>query len=124
MRALVMPGEDTAGIRGLPIEMVEGDVLDAASVCRAVAGVEAVYHLAGIITIMPGRDERARQVNVIGTANVARQARLAGVRRMVYVSSIHALARPPGAFPSRRRSPSTRTTPRASTTGRRPRPPS
>ena len=94
-----MPGEDTAGIRGLPIEMVEGDVLDAASVCRAVAGVEAVYHLAGIITIMPGRNERARQVNVIGTANVARQARLAGVRRLVYVSSIHALARPPRGVP-------------------------
>ncbi len=99
VRAMVMPGEDTAGIRGLPIETVEGNVLDPASVCRALAGVEAVYHLAGIISIMPGRNELLRQVNVVGTSIVARQARLEGVRRMVYVSSIHALARPPRGVP-------------------------
>lgn len=99
VRAMVMPGEDTAGIRGLAVETVEGNVLDPASVCRAVQGVEAVYHLAGLISIMPGRNDLLRQVNVVGTANVARQARLAGVRRLVYVSSIHALARPPRGVP-------------------------
>jgi short-subunit dehydrogenase/uncharacterized protein YbjT (DUF2867 family) len=57
--------------------------------------MEVVYHLAGIISIMPGRNELMRQVNVVGTSNVARVAREAGVRRMVYVSSIHALRRPP-----------------------------
>jgi nucleoside-diphosphate-sugar epimerase len=36
---------------------------------------------------------------VEGTATVARLARLAGVRRLVYVSSIHALARPPRGTP-------------------------
>lgn len=99
VRALVMPGEDITGIRDLPIEMMEGDVLDPASISRAVAGAEAVYHLAGIISIMPGRNSIVRQVNVVGTTIVARQARLAGVRRLVYVSSIHALARPPRGTP-------------------------
>ena len=99
VRALVMPGEDIAGIRGLPIDMVQGDILDPGSISRAVAGVRDVYHLAGIISIMPGRDSLMRQVNVEGTATVARQARLAGVRRLVYVSSIHALGRPPRGTP-------------------------
>ena len=36
-----------------------------------------------------------RRVNVEGTANVARVARELGVGKMVYVSSIHALRRPP-----------------------------
>ena len=99
VRALVMPGEDIAGLRGLDVQIVEGDVLDPATLEIALAGAEAVYHLAGIISIMPGKDALMRQVNVVGTANVARLARLAGVRRMVYVSSIHALARPPRGVP-------------------------
>ncbi|HEY9595755.1 MAG TPA: SDR family NAD(P)-dependent oxidoreductase, partial [Spirochaetia bacterium] len=72
-----------------------GNVLDKDSLRPALRGIDVVYHLAGIISIMPGRSEAMRQVNVVGTANVARLAREAGVRRMVYVSSIHALARPP-----------------------------
>ena len=99
VRALVMPGEDIAGLRGLDVQIVEGDVLDPSTLEMALAGAEAVYHLAGIISIMPGKDALMRQVNVVGTANVARLARLAGVRRMVYVSSIHALARPPRGVP-------------------------
>jgi dihydroflavonol-4-reductase len=99
VRALVMPGEDIAGLRGLDVQIVQGDVLDPATLELALAGAEAVYHLAGIISIMPGKDALMRQVNVEGTANIARLARLAGVRRMVYVSSIHALARPPRGVP-------------------------
>jgi len=99
VRALAMPGEDIAGLRGLGVQIVEGDVLDPATLEMALVGAEAVYHLAGIISIMPGKDALMGQVNVVGTANVARLARLAGVRRMVYVSSIHALARPPRGVP-------------------------
>ena len=100
VRALVMPGEDITGIRDLPIEMVEGDVLDPASVepggGRGRGGLPPRRHH---LSIMPGRNSIVRQVNVVGTTIVARQARLAGVRRLVYVSSIHALARPPRGTP-------------------------
>jgi dihydroflavonol-4-reductase len=99
VRAMVVPGEETAGLRGLPVQLVQGDTLDDASIARAMEGVQEVYHLAGIISLMPGRDAKMRRVNVEGTANVARQARLAGVRRLVSVSSIHALARPPRGTP-------------------------
>jgi dihydroflavonol-4-reductase len=95
VRALVMPGEDTSALAGLPVEQCAGDVRKIESLAQAFAGVESVYHLAGIISIMPGPNPRMRQVNVEGTRNVLRAARQAGVKRLVYTSSIHALERPP-----------------------------
>ena len=93
VRALALPGEDCSCLAGFGVEIVRGNTLEPASLVPAFAGVGVAYHLAGIISILPGRDALMRQVNVIGTANVVRAAREAGVRRLVYVSSIHALAR-------------------------------
>jgi dihydroflavonol-4-reductase len=99
VRVFVLPDEDLSSLEGMPLEVVKGNVLDRGALRRAVEGAEVVYHLAGIISIMPGRDEAMRQVNVVGTGNIARIAREAGVRRFLYVSSIHALARPPKGVP-------------------------
>ena len=93
VRALVLPGEDVSSLAELPVEIVEGNVLDEASLLDAMQGVDLVFHLAGIISIMPGKDGLMRQVNVEGTRNVLAAARRAGVRRLVYTSSIHALSR-------------------------------
>ena len=95
VRAMIMPGEDTAPLHGLSVELVEGDVLDFCSLMAAFEGVEVVYHLAGLISIMPGKDALVQTVNVLGTRNVIQAARLAGVRRLVYTSSIHAFQRVP-----------------------------
>lgn len=95
VRALVLPGENRQPLNGLPVEIVEGNVLDPASINKAMQGIENVYHLAGIITILPGYDERVYQVNVEGTKNIIRAARSENVKRLVYVSSIHALERAP-----------------------------
>ncbi len=95
VRAFVLPGEDTSAINGLPIEKMEGNVLDSAALDRAMEGAHTVFHLAAVISIMPGRDEWMWQVNVGGTKNVLAAARKAGVQRLVYTSSIHALKRIP-----------------------------
>lgn len=99
VRAFVLPQEDVTGLMGLPVEIVTGNVLDRKSLTAAAQGADVIYHLAGIVSIMPGRDELMRRVNVEGTLNVARAARERGVRRMVSVSSIHALRRPPAGTP-------------------------
>jgi len=99
VRAFVLPDEDASSLNGIPLDVVRGNVLDRRAVARALDGIDVVFHLAGIISIMPGRNQVMRRVNVVGTANVARAAREGGVRRMVYVSSIHALARPPEGTP-------------------------
>jgi dihydroflavonol-4-reductase len=90
-----MPGEDQAPLEGLKLEIVEGNVLDYPAVRSAMRGINTVYHLAGLITILPGRDPLVGLVNVQGTKNVLAAAMEAGVERLVYTSSIHAIKRVP-----------------------------
>jgi dihydroflavonol-4-reductase len=95
VRALIMPGEDTAPLAGLDCELVHGNVLDPESLRCAMEGVGRVFHLAGVISILPGRNPMLRRVNVEGTRNVLTAAARAGVRRLLYTSSIHAIQRTP-----------------------------
>jgi dihydroflavonol-4-reductase len=97
VRALVLPGEDTSPLQDLPVEIVTGDVLDTATLQKAMEGVSDVFHLAGIISILPGRNPLLQRVNVQGTRNILAAAKAAHIRRLVYTSSIHAIRRiPPG----------------------------
>jgi dihydroflavonol-4-reductase len=93
VRALVLPNECRVSIQGLEIETVEGDVLDRDSLFRSMHQVEGVFHLAGLISIMPGADERVRQVNVEGTKNILEVAGEVRVGKFIYTSSIHAIKR-------------------------------
>lgn len=93
VRALVLPNETLNPIEDLDVEQVQGDVLNPDSLTTAMADVDVVYHVAGIVTILPGAEALMRRVNVEGPRNVAEAALKAGVRRMVHVSSIHALKR-------------------------------
>jgi dihydroflavonol-4-reductase len=95
VRVLIFPGEDTLPLKDLLLEMVTGDVLDLHSLQKAMDGVTRVFHLAGIISILPGRDRFVHRVNVDGTKNIIEAARQAGVRRLIYTSSIHAFHRAP-----------------------------
>ncbi len=95
VRAMIMPGEDVTPLHGLDVEIVEADVLDYQSLQKVFEHIDVVYHLAGIISILPGKDQMVQAVNVIGTRNVIQAARSVGVRRLVYTSSIHALQRVP-----------------------------
>lgn len=96
VRALTLAGESLRPLDGMEVEIVVGDVLKPDSLVRAMSGVEGVFHLAGVISIMPGDDERVRRVNVEGTCNVINAARKAGVKRLLHTSSIHALQRVEG----------------------------
>lgn len=93
VRALLLRGESPAPLSGLPVECIEGDVLDLSSLFDVFRGVRGVFHLAGLISIMPGRDPRVRQVNLEGTRNMLQAAMRLGVDKFVYTSSIHAIQR-------------------------------
>lgn len=93
VRALILPGESRESIQGLNVEAVEGDVLDVDSLFKSFQDVHGVFHLAGVISIMPGANEFVGQVNVDGTRNVIRAAKEMGIQKLVYTSSIHAIQR-------------------------------
>lgn len=67
------------------------DVRDAAAVAAAVAGNEAIVHLAGLADDRAGTPQEIMAVNVLGTWNVLLAAKDAGVSRVVYASSGKAL---------------------------------
>jgi dihydroflavonol-4-reductase len=95
VRVVLLPGEDTTPLDGLDVDPVEGNVLDYPSLLDAFQDIQIVYHLAGIISIMPGKNELLHLVNVLGTRNVIEAACATDVQRLVYTSSIHAIARTP-----------------------------
>jgi len=95
IRCLVLRGESIRPLEGLDVEIVEGDVRDPASLDRAFAGAEVVYHTASVISLKPGDSDLLEQVNVRGARNVAESCLRNGVKRLVYTSSIHALVEPP-----------------------------
>ena len=94
VRAVVLPGEDTASIEDLEVEIIEGNVLDRNSLKRAFLGIEVVFHCAGIISIIPGQREKLFQVNVQGVKNVVDTCLEEKVKRLIHISSIHALSEP------------------------------
>ncbi len=95
VRAMIMPGEDSSPLEGLQVEIVEADVLDYASLLKAFENIHIAYHLAGLISILPGKDQMVQTVNVLGTRNIIHAAQSARIKRLVYTSSIHALRRVP-----------------------------
>lgn len=93
VRVFVLPDEDLSPLEGMNVEIFRGDVLNPSSISQALQGIENVFHLAGIISIMPGEDKLVHDVNVTGTYNMVKAAHAAGVKRFVYTSSIHAFKR-------------------------------
>jgi len=88
VRALHLPSDDLRNLDGLDIERVAGDVTDAEGMRAAVRGCDLVFHLAAIYALWLRDPDRMWRVNVDGTRNVLTAARDAGVRRVVYTSSI------------------------------------
>jgi dihydroflavonol-4-reductase len=96
---LVLPGDNLRSLAGLDIKIINGDITDSASLERAFIGADTVFHLAGIVSIMPGMKNILERVNIEGTQKVVDACRKTGVRRMVYTSSIHAINEPPHGTP-------------------------
>ena len=82
---------DPARLRDLPgVEPIAGELGDRGSLERAVAGVDAVLHAAGLVSYLPAQAGRLRAVNVEGTRALLVAAQSAGVQRFVFTSSIAA----------------------------------
>lgn len=86
VRVLTLPGDALAKQLPPEVEVFYGDVTDASSMGIAFEGVDVVFHLAAILlSTDPGAFAR---INEGGTRNVVECSKAAGVRRLLYVSSI------------------------------------
>ncbi len=79
---------------GGKMTIVEGDILDIASLEKAIKGMDLVVHTAAVVSFAPKDREMMYKVNVEGTANVVNACLDLGVPKLCFVSSIAALGRP------------------------------
>jgi dihydroflavonol-4-reductase len=84
------------GIDPGSVEVVAGDIVDAAPVRTALEGCEAVVHAAAVVGIDGAKAAGARATNERGTRNVLGSAAALGLDPIIYVSSISALFDPKG----------------------------
>ncbi len=92
VRGLILPGE----VRKLDgVHYFEGDVRDKDSLRPLFEGAMGadmyVIHTAGIVDVGDSLDSRMYDVNVKGTGNIIDLCFEYGVKRLVYVSSVHAI---------------------------------
>src|SRR6266705_3396570 len=88
LRLLVRSGSDLRNIQELQCERVVGDLRDAASLKKAVAGCEVVFHVAADYRLWVRDPAQMYRSNVEGTKAILEAARKNNVRRVVYTSSV------------------------------------
>jgi dihydroflavonol-4-reductase len=86
----------TSKLRELDVEPVVGDLRDAASLERAVAGCGLVFHVAADYRLWAPDPEELYRSNVDGTRNLLTAARAAGVERVIYTSTVGCIGVPKG----------------------------
>ncbi len=78
--------EPAAALHG--VEFARADVRDAEAVARACEGAERIFHLAALMHVGRIVPKTVREVNIGGLENVMSAAERAGVRRIVFASTI------------------------------------
>jgi dihydroflavonol-4-reductase len=91
VRALVRSNSPRSQLDGVDLELVAGDMRDAESVRRAMAGVRYVFHVAADYRLWARDPNEIFAANVDGTRIIMQEAKRAGVERVVYTSSVATL---------------------------------
>jgi dihydroflavonol-4-reductase len=94
VRVLVRPTSDTRAVDGLEAERFAGDLRDASSLDRALAGVSHVFHVAADYRLWARNPRDIYESNVTGTRNLLEAARRTGVEKFVYTSTVATIAVP------------------------------
>src|SRR5438445_5862659 len=92
VRVLLRPSSNSRAIADLPLEYFTGDLRDAASLERALAGVKRVFHVAADYRLWAKRSQDIYDSNVGGTKNLLEAAKRAGVEQFIYTSTVATIA--------------------------------
>src|SRR5258705_13337811 len=83
--------EDLRALDGFNLKIVKGSLADENEIHELLEGNEILIHCASKISITRDKDQSVRKTNVEETARVIQIAKQDGIRRMIYLSSIHHL---------------------------------
>jgi dihydroflavonol-4-reductase len=101
VRVLVRKDSDRRNLQHLAVEIVAGDLADSASLERALAACEALFHVAADDRLGAPEPAQLYRTNVEGTRNILQAARRAGTARVVYTSSVATIGLPADGAPGR-----------------------
>ena len=87
VRTLVRESSSRENIDGLPVEIALGDLTDRASLDRAVADCDALFHVAASYSFWTPHPSVVYDTNVKGTENILTAAGNAGTAKIVYTST-------------------------------------
>ena len=107
VRVLARASSDRRNLSGLDVEVVEGDLTDQAALNRAVHACSSVFHVAADYRIWCPDPGPMMAANVDGTRNLMRACGDAGVKRIVYTSSVAVLGLNADLTPANEDTPST-----------------
>jgi dihydroflavonol-4-reductase len=102
-RAFVREGSDLRGLEGVDVPLVHGDVLDRTSLVKAAQGCDVIIHMAAVYRTWAKNIDEIMQPAIEGTHNMFFAAKEAGIKRVVYTSSVAAIG--PSKSPDRLRTP-------------------
>jgi nucleoside-diphosphate-sugar epimerase len=87
VHALVRSPENAVQLDHPNITLFKGDILDKASINKAIHSCEVVFHLAAYARVWAQAPATYFEINVDGTKNIMKAALENGVRKMVYTST-------------------------------------
>lgn len=94
VRCLVRPGSKRANIEGLDLEYIVGDLRDAPSLKTALRDCQMLFHVAADYRLWARDPHEMDRTNIDGTRTLLQAAGDAGIKKVVYTSSVAAVGRP------------------------------
>ena len=95
VRGLVLDSDDLTLLKGINVKLYKGDITNKDSLEEIFKHDESdevyVIHSAGLITIQNKISKKVYEVNVNGTKNIVDKCIEEKIKRLVYVSSVHAI---------------------------------
>jgi dihydroflavonol-4-reductase len=92
VRVLMRPSSTNRAVGDLSLEYVTGDLRDPASLDRAMAGIQYVFHVAADYRLWARKSREIYDSNVGGTKNILAAAKRAGVDKFIYTSTVATIA--------------------------------
>jgi dihydroflavonol-4-reductase len=91
VRVLVRSTSDLSNLKGLDVELCEGDLLDTPVLRQGLKGCDVLYHAAADYRLWTRNPEDMYRTNVGGTTAVLEAAMESALSRVVYTSSVGTL---------------------------------
>ncbi|HMT30121.1 MAG TPA: NAD-dependent epimerase/dehydratase family protein, partial [Bacteroidia bacterium] len=90
---------DTTALKGLPVTLFKGSVLNKEDLLRLFSNCDIVINCAAIISIHGDPDGIVFKTNTEGPANVLEVAIKSGIKKIIHISSVHAVEEEPLSLP-------------------------